>query len=230
MSFPKAASMAKRLWILTLALALPAAGDTLRDAGYGDGSLIDSNGDYFYPQSDGTYLDTYGNLFIPGDNDTIETGLDNPIADDYLNDPSNSDDWDAESGGDGMTGLTEGGFGQRRRGPEPTQGAPGAPTSYRDLPGMYMDTGSGYLELDAPNDGTGQSDEDTLTRTEGLGGEAAGIGGAEPAGAGIVTGDFNPQGAHYRQSYFGNPTGALPNGLVYPGVPPSFDRRHRPQR
>lgn len=53
-----------------LLLSAAAAGAPLRDAGYGDGSLIDARGNYYYPQPDGSYLDTYGTAYT-----AIEDGL-----------------------------------------------------------------------------------------------------------------------------------------------------------
>ena len=57
--------------ILSLLLNLNcAAGAELRDAGYGDGSLVDSYGNYYYPQPNGGYMDTYGAAF-----DAVGDGL-----------------------------------------------------------------------------------------------------------------------------------------------------------
>jgi len=41
-------------------LCLTAAATELRDSGYGDDSLVDSSGHYYYPQPNGGYMDAYG--------------------------------------------------------------------------------------------------------------------------------------------------------------------------
>lgn len=52
--------------VLALLLGgLTASAQDLRDAGYGDGSLVDTDGQYYYPQPDGSYLDVYGATFRP---------------------------------------------------------------------------------------------------------------------------------------------------------------------
>jgi len=50
-----------------LLLSLDASAQALRDSGYGDGSLVDRSGNYYYPQPDGHYLDAYGSSFAPLD-------------------------------------------------------------------------------------------------------------------------------------------------------------------
>ncbi len=66
---------------LLLALLLPtgAGGVDLRDAGYGDGSLVDSSGNYYYPQPNGGYLDTYGAAFNPLGDGLYSDALGNTI-------------------------------------------------------------------------------------------------------------------------------------------------------
>lgn len=110
-------ALCRHLLIATLILPLPALSDGLRDAGYGDGSLIDSNGDYFYPRGNGTYLDTYGNLYIPGQDAAYQDDPDS--LGDY--DHAAGHDWDADSrtgayrypemddreGHDGYSGYTD---------------------------------------------------------------------------------------------------------------------------
>lgn len=44
-------------------LCLTAAATQLHDAGYGDDSLVDSSGHYYYPQPDGGYMDAYGSTY-----------------------------------------------------------------------------------------------------------------------------------------------------------------------
>ncbi len=44
-------------------LCLTAAATELHDSGYGDDSLVDSSGHYYYPQPNGGYLDAYGSTF-----------------------------------------------------------------------------------------------------------------------------------------------------------------------
>ena len=222
-SIPRVPSMVKRLFVLTLFLAFPAAGDTLRDAGFDDGSLIDSNGDYFYPQPDGTFLDTYGNFYVPGDADTIDTGLDNPMGDDDLEDLANPDEYP-----DGLTGLSEGRpapdarAGSRARNPNAVN--PGDPTARGERPGMYMDVGSGYLELDTPPDWTGQPlDEDLSTGGDGMDGEPAAISDFAPAGPGMSMGDRNAGETRYRQDYLGSQAGEIPKGLVDPNAPGGYE-------
>ncbi|WP_295582205.1 hypothetical protein [uncultured Lamprocystis sp.] len=41
------------------------AATTLRDSGYGDGSLVDRDGNYYYPQPDGSFMDPYGASYHP---------------------------------------------------------------------------------------------------------------------------------------------------------------------
>lgn len=48
-----------------LLLCLGAAGQDLRDSGYGDASLIDPSGQYYYLQPDGSYMDVYGSTYQP---------------------------------------------------------------------------------------------------------------------------------------------------------------------
>ena len=51
---------------LYLLLTCQVAGaQALRDSGYGDGSLVDAQGHYFYPQSGGGYMDSYGSTYQP---------------------------------------------------------------------------------------------------------------------------------------------------------------------
>ena len=44
-------------------LCLTAAATELHDSGYGDDSLVDSSGHYYYPQPNGGYLDAYGSTY-----------------------------------------------------------------------------------------------------------------------------------------------------------------------
>jgi hypothetical protein len=215
--------MVKRLFVLALVLAFPAAGDTLRDAGFGDGSLIDSNGDYFYPQPDGTYLDTYGNFYVPGDADTIDTGFDNPLENGDLEDLSNPD-WYP----DGLTGPSDGGrardarSGTRAQNPNPDN--PADPADRGERPGMYMDVGSGYLELDTPPDWTDQPlNEDLSTGGDGMAGEPAPISDFATAGPGMSMGDRNASEGRYRQDFLGNQSGEIPKGLMDPHAPGSYE-------
>jgi hypothetical protein len=243
--------------ILALALALPAAGDTLRDAGFGDGSLIDSHGDYFYPQPDGTYLDTYGGLYVPGGADTIDNDFNHPVRDYGFGERDNPD-WGQDADTDGLTDLHRRGSGPDDRGrswtwdgngdgtdrdlleypgtdeprafdavPDSARSAAAAqaltPAFGRELPGMYMDVGTGYLELDMPDDGFDQPVEDALTGSEVTGGERAGISSFAPVSPMPSTGDYNPRAAMYRKKYFGNETGEVPKGLMDPDAPPSYE-------
>lgn len=50
---------------LMLLFVLPAMAEDLIDSDYGDGSLVDQTGEYYYPQADGTYMDAYGNRLSP---------------------------------------------------------------------------------------------------------------------------------------------------------------------
>lgn len=127
-----------------VALVLPVAADTLRDAGFGDGSLIDSNGDFFYPQPDGTYLDTYGNFFVPGESDTIDTGGD------AVGETGSRGRFDDRYGpADGTADGLD--WSAARHGPqEPARLE--TDSLFRREPGMYMDVGPGYLELNTNDD------------------------------------------------------------------------------
>ena len=56
--------------ILTCALwlslhCLDSGAQALLDSGYGDGSLVDAQGHYFYPQAGGGYMDSYGSTYQP---------------------------------------------------------------------------------------------------------------------------------------------------------------------
>ncbi|WP_157817536.1 hypothetical protein [Candidatus Thiodictyon syntrophicum] len=44
-------------------LCLTAAATELHDSGYGDDSLVDSSGHYYYPQPNGGYMDAYGSTY-----------------------------------------------------------------------------------------------------------------------------------------------------------------------
>ena len=82
-----------------LLFPLVASSGGLRDAGYGDGTLIDEWGDYVYPQSDGTYLDINGNLYLPSAGDDFgpdDLGAADDLdgfADGLLDDPLTIDPW-----------------------------------------------------------------------------------------------------------------------------------------
>lgn len=54
-----------------------ALGETLRDPGYGDGSLIDSRGYSYFPQDDGSYADVYGRAFAPDGQGNLKDALGN---------------------------------------------------------------------------------------------------------------------------------------------------------
>jgi len=222
-STPRVPSLVKPLFVLTLALTFPAAGDTLRDAGFDDGSLVDSNGDYFYPQPDGTYLDTYGNFYVPGDADTIDTGLENPRGDGDLEDLVDPDGYP-----DGLTGLSDGDPARDARTGSRTRnrsaGNPGDRNDRVERPGMYMDVGSGYLELDTPQDWTGQPfNEDLSPSGDGMPGEPAAMSDFAPAGPGMSMGERNASEARYRQDFLGNQAGEIPKGLVDPHAPGGYE-------
>jgi len=48
-----------------LLLCLTAVGQELRDSGYGDDSLVDPSGQYYYLQPNGSYMDVYGSTYQP---------------------------------------------------------------------------------------------------------------------------------------------------------------------
>ncbi|HYN79587.1 MAG TPA: hypothetical protein VES73_17535 [Lamprocystis sp. (in: g-proteobacteria)] len=66
--------------ILLMLLACQGAeAQALRDSGYGDGSLVDAHGQYYYPQSGGGYLDSYGSSYEPSGDGTFSDAIGNTI-------------------------------------------------------------------------------------------------------------------------------------------------------
>jgi len=54
---------------------------TLRDSGYGDGSLVDRGGNYYYPQPDGSFMDPYGASYHPLGDGVYADAIGNRIED-----------------------------------------------------------------------------------------------------------------------------------------------------
>ncbi len=54
---------------------------TLRDSGYGDGSLVDRGGNYYYPQPDGSFMDPYGASYHPLGDGVYADAIGNRIVD-----------------------------------------------------------------------------------------------------------------------------------------------------
>ena len=148
----------QRNWLLALCAILgasPAMSDDLRDAGYGDGSLIDSQGYSYFPQPDGSYVDAYGNAYAPNPSGDYTDALGNVLSPPDADDPSDlySPAW---SNSDEFYGAEEGresGKATRKttRLPSDSDGAdnPGEDLAF-DRPGtMYLeDAGSPYLETE----------------------------------------------------------------------------------
>jgi hypothetical protein len=63
----------KYLPLAMLLLTLHSSAEELEDSGLGDGSLMDSRGDIYYPQGDGTFTDAYGSAFTPIGEDGLYT-------------------------------------------------------------------------------------------------------------------------------------------------------------
>jgi hypothetical protein len=161
---------------LLLALALPwaaAPAGAFEDAGFGDGTLVDDYGDYFYPQPDGSYLDTYGNPYDPAadayateafsgdetgdpfdaDADLLDLdplpgfGLDGdpgdpPFADDDPYGDLPADDFDPD---DLQSDRAPEGLDPN---PDAQDGLARETDDQPETPPMYMDVGSGYLDID----------------------------------------------------------------------------------
>ncbi len=132
------------------------AATTLRDSGYGDGSLVDRGGNYYYPQPDGSYLDPYGSRYHPLGDGVYADAIGNRIEDGRSPDAPAADPPRDAFGAPARVETKVPDTGSR-----PEQGDDPAPARPGSLPGdradhvdnavfgsMYLeDAGDGYLEI-----------------------------------------------------------------------------------
>lgn len=159
--------------LLLLVIMLPAAAERLKDSGYGDGSLVDEQGSYYYPQPDGSYMDSDGRYLTPGEPGVLQdeaggTLLLSPESDAFASTRWKLSIEPAPEGSDAETGPADNADrdGQIDAENEPAVSA-GEPSpaaaggAEGDIEariraatreGLYMDVGTGYLDVGDPWD------------------------------------------------------------------------------
>jgi len=133
------------------------AATALRDSGYGDGSLVDHDGNYYYPQPDGSYMDPYGASFYPLGDGVYADAIGNRIEDGRSPDAIPADQPRDAYGGTARveTSAPDVGAWPSNQGDDPAPARPGTlPEDRADRAGnavfgsMYLeDAGDGYLEI-----------------------------------------------------------------------------------
>jgi len=140
-----------RLAAILISLCVASASaQELRDSGYGDGSLMDQDGNYYIPQPDGSFVDAYG--------DTLTPDAPGELVDPLGNVLELSPDSDAFAGTRWRSASGEGESGSEGRDQPLTSTATtslppddaGSSIAEAVRKGIYMDVGTGYMELDSP--------------------------------------------------------------------------------
>jgi hypothetical protein len=133
------------------------AATTLRDSGYGDGSLVDRGGNYYYPQPDGSFMDPYGASYHPLGDGVYGDAIGNRIEDGRSPEVLPADQPREAYGAPARveTSAPDAGAWPSEQGDDPAPTRPGTrPVDRADRSGnavfgsMYLeDAGDGYLEI-----------------------------------------------------------------------------------